>query len=172
MCGWPTCKRVTNFGQKITHSARALKHFGNTALLAAEARVCRGWPPRHIPVVVGGGGVGLLDLRDGDIAILRLPAFGGLLDLPGLALGGRVLDLHVNVGHRSRRYRSGVANTMRAISPDAVATRIRMKSAAAGSRSGIIPECCERAEGARFKFGRVTERAGARAAPRPAARPR
>lgn len=62
------------------------------------------WPPRHIPVIGGVVGVGLLDFRDGDLAILRLPTLGGLLDLPGLALGGGVLDLNVYVGHgRSRR---------------------------------------------------------------------
>lgn len=70
------------------------------------ARV-KGWPPLHIPIVVGVAGVGLLDFGDGNLAILRLPALGGLFDLPGLALGGGVLDLNVDVGHCEIRDYSG-----------------------------------------------------------------
>lgn len=59
----------------------------------------RGWPPQHIPIVVDVSRVGLFDLRDRDVAILGLPTLGGLFDLPGLPLGGGVLDLYVYVGH-------------------------------------------------------------------------
>lgn len=57
----------------------------------------------HIPIVVGGGGVGLVDLRDGDLAILGLPTLRGFLDLPGLPLGRGVLDLNVYVSHGRNR---------------------------------------------------------------------
>lgn len=57
------------------------------------------WPPLHIPIIVRGRSVGLFDFSDGNLAIFRLPALGGLLDLPGLALRGGILDLYVNVGH-------------------------------------------------------------------------
>lgn len=90
MCGWPITegehKEVTRVG------AQSLGHTGG------------GRPPRHIPVIVGVGGVGLLDLGDRHLAVLGLPALGGLLDLPGLALGGGELDLNVYVGHGSSRF--------------------------------------------------------------------
>lgn len=88
----------------------------------------------HIPIVGVGGGVGLFHLGDGDLAILRLPALGGLLDLPGLALRGGVLYLYVDVGHGAWVLCEDT------ISPDAVATRIRMASNG-GRIAGIIPEC-------------------------------
>lgn len=63
----------------------------------------KSWPPQHIPIVVHVRRVGLVDLGDSDIAILRLPTLRGLFDFSGLPLGGGILDLDVYVSHgRSR----------------------------------------------------------------------
>lgn len=65
-----------------------------------STRVKGVWPPLNIPIVDGATGlVGLLDLSNGDLAILRLPTLRGLFDLPGFSFGGRVLDLDVYVCH-------------------------------------------------------------------------
>lgn len=98
MCGWPYLNKI--FSPHIGCTKGAL--YGDTSTVFTTFP--QHWPPQHIPVVGGVGRCGLIDLRDGDLAILGLPALGRLLDLPSFALGGRILDLYVDVGHCSRRF--------------------------------------------------------------------
>lgn len=104
--------RVCEGGQNFTPSIAIDKHWERHSGSVIDTwrhrhtgvthctRVKGVWPPLHIPIVVGRSG-GLLDLRDIDVTIIlpRLPTLGGLFDLPGLALGGCVLDLYVYVSH-------------------------------------------------------------------------
>lgn len=161
MWGWPVYNLtwlliLHNNKQKINTWHR---HFGHIAL---PTRV-KVWPPLHIPIVVVGGGVGLVDFGDGDLTILGFPTLGGLFDLPGLPFGGRVIDLYVYVSHcriRGAWFCNGNDITERGRDPNSngeyrwVKHRnySRMFSARDGGGSSG------------FKFGWVTERAGARAA--------
>lgn len=121
-------------------------------------------------IIVVGGGFGLFDLGDDNFAILRFLALGGLFDLSSFTLGCRVLNLYVHVGHGGRRLLPRMLVGRIAISPDAIATRIRMTKACSlfafrnYSRIFSGRRRTRLGEGIlEFKFGRVTEKAGARA---------